>query len=80
MTIVTVGMWELPELAKKIFCQQDLACMTNNQNIHQIKIMFEAKSYLHDKQQSISQNKHQCLGLGTNFAGRKSSKGTWVLN
>ena len=33
--------------------------------------MFEAKSYLHDKQQSISQNKHQCLGLGRNSAGEK---------
>ena len=33
--------------------------------------MFEAKSYLHDKQQSISQNKHQGLGLGRNSAGQK---------
>lgn len=34
--------------------------------------MFEAKSYLHDKQQSISQNKHQGLGLGRNSAGKKT--------
>ena len=33
--------------------------------------MFEAKSYLHDKQQNISQNKHQCLGLGRNSSGKK---------
>ena len=36
--------------------------------------MFEAKSYLHDKQQSISQNKHQCLGLGRNSAGEKKKQ------
>lgn len=50
--------------------------MTNDQNIHQITIMFEVKSYLHDKQHRISQNKHPCLGLGRNAAGRKGNKGS----
>ena len=36
--------------------------------------MFEAKSYLHDKQQSISQNKHQGLGLGRNSAGKEKKQ------
>ena len=63
-----------------MLCQQDLACMTNNQNIHQIKIMFVAKSCLHDEQQSIGQDKHQCVTVGKNSAGRKCSKGKWVQN
>lgn len=71
-------MWELSKLDRNA-CQQDLAGMTNNQNIYQIKITFQVKSYLHDKQQSISQNKHLCLGLGENPAGRKSNKENgWV--
>lgn len=61
-----------------MFYQQDLAGMTNNQNIHQIKIMSKVKSYLHNKQPSISQNKHLCLQLGKNPTERKSNKGKWV--